>query len=122
MEKIIRKNGSFDEVCFSLRLMNVDKNICGQIRNSLDELFQIEVLYPYDFKEYGLILIENIDDYLDYSQIIDVIRVFDIKDNQINIYISMTTEYDMSGFRLPENISSLFVRVGGTIDFSMIVI
>lgn len=119
MEVNNRDNGFTDEMEYSLRMMNIDQNICKQIKNELNDIFQNEIINSEDTNN-GLILFENIDDYVDYSKIIEVIDKYKINKNQLNIFIAFTTQCDISGFTVLQKISDLHYKIGGSIDFSII--
>jgi hypothetical protein len=124
MVEINREGNSVDKICFTLRLRNINKEQSLIIKAFLDDVFKVEICNPNKHNDDYLLIIEELDNYStdDYLRIYKSIKKFDIKKENINIIISMTTEYDMSGFTVPKKISDLFLRIGGSLDFSIIVI
>ncbi|HRO76240.1 MAG TPA: hypothetical protein PLP27_08855 [Crocinitomicaceae bacterium] len=122
MEIIKRENGKSDEIHFSLRLTNVNEDIYNRIVHYLDGQFQVEIGSSSKDNNFLIVLISDIDIADDYSELIAALNNCSVTREQINLFISMTTEYDMSGFTVPKKIADLFIEIGGTIDFSIIVI
>ncbi|MFT6844333.1 MAG: hypothetical protein ACJAUV_000507 [Flavobacteriales bacterium] len=122
MKVIKRENGASDEIHFSLRLMNVNKDIYNRITHYLNDQFQVEIGSSSKDNNFSTVLISDIDMTDDYSRLIEALNKCSIKRERINLFISMTTEYDMSGFTMPKKVSDLFIEIGGSIDFSIIVI
>jgi hypothetical protein len=124
MVEINREGNSVDKICFTLRLRNINKEQSLIIKAFLDDVFKVEICNPNKHNDDYLLIIEELDNYStdDYLRIYKSIKKFDIKKENINIIISMTTEYDMSGVTVPKKISDLFIRIGGSLDFSIIVI
>lgn len=118
MVVINRDNGFKDEITFTLRMLNLDISTSKLIVNRLKSKFLIEETITE--KEKSLILIENIDIYNDFSEIFKIIDDKIIDRSNVNVFVSLTTQCDISGFTLPENISNLYIRFGGSIDFSVI--
>ena len=122
MKVIKRENGSVDKIFFSLRFIDVKNEEVSRIITFLNGKCKIEVSPLNNDNELRILIIEELDTYTNYSKIIDTIAKFEIKKEQINFVISMTSEYDMSGFTIPKKISNLFCKTGGSIDFSLIIL
>lgn len=119
MVEINRGNGLKDRVTFTLRILNLDVLTSKKVSNILTNTFLIEEIHLLE-NNTSLILVENIDTYNDYSIIINLMKDKVISRENINIFISLTTSFDMAGFTVPEKISSFYIDCGGSIDFSTI--
>ncbi len=119
MEVIERDSGFNDKINFSLRILNLDKNICDLLKLDFNEIELYEVKYNERANKF-IILINDLENNTKHLQIIDIIRKHKIEREKINFFISLTTQNDISGFTVPRKVADLHFNIGGSIDFSVI--
>jgi hypothetical protein len=115
------KQNTIDEIAYSLRVMNITFDTCTQIKSELEPVFQCEIS-SLSTDSLGLILIENIEQYSNYSKLIATLSKYKINNNQLNIFIAFTTQSDISGFTVSKKVTDFYLKIGGSIDISIITI
>lgn len=118
--EIIRESGEYDIIDFSFRYVQLTEYQKNIIENKLVETnTNLEFNY---IPEKGYIIILKLDNSINPETIKILNDQLEIDETNFGIWISMTTNYDYSGFSFPEYIIKFIRIVGGTIDFSTIMI
>lgn len=117
MMMIKRDDGFSDKITFSLRLIDIELNFSTLIKDELEKNYKIKFIQK---SNTSTIIINDIDNYSEYSFIIKLINKYSINIRDINFFFTLSTGYDMSGFTVPKKVSDLHTKIGGTIDFSII--
>jgi len=117
--KIRRENQSYDEVNFSFRFNNLEEKNAIEIK---DLLFNYNVLLhkPKD-KDFYVILIEPIENNFSSELIINIIKKYGLNEVDYGFWVSITSEYGHCGGYIPKEISNLYRKIGGQLDFSVMI-
>ncbi|MES2728433.1 MAG: hypothetical protein V4643_15090 [Bacteroidota bacterium] len=117
--KIERENGSYDEVNFSFRFNKVSENIAFEIKDLLKE-HDIVFNKPRG-KDFYVILFDTIESNFDVNLILNIIKNYELDENNFGFFITINSEYGHGGCFLPDEIRRLYKIIGGQLDFSYLI-
>ena len=113
---IEREHGEFDKVEFSFRYVNLNKQQFEHIQKTIPDIEKSINKLKNSSYVLSIPLEENLNSNL-FKKINDDLV---LDDSKYGIWVSFTTEYDLSGFRLPKHVNDFHLNVGGQFDCSII--
>ena len=114
--QIEREHGEFDKVEFSFRYVNLNEKQLSHIRKTMPEIENsINKL-----RNSNYVLSIPLEENLNSNLFKKIISELELDDSNYGIWISFTSEYDHSGFRLPKYVKEFYLTVGGQFDCSTI--
>lgn len=113
---IERENGEFDKVEFSFRYVNLNKK---QLLHIQEATLEIEKSIK-ELKNSTYVLSISLDENLCSNLFKKINSNLELNDSNYGIWISFTSEYDQSGFRLPKYVKDFYSTVGGQFDCSIL--
>ncbi len=114
--QIEREYGEFDKVEFSFRYINLNEQQLSHIQKTTTGIEKsIKKL-----KNSTYILSVSLEENLSSNMFKKINSDLELDDSNYGIWISFTSEYDHSGFRLPKYVKDFYITVGGQFFCSII--
>ena len=112
--EIIREN-DIDDVSFSFR-MKVSLNKFDLIKYFLDTNFK----YRINVKKSFVIVVINIEKIITPESIKTLLKDYKIKIKDVDIYISITSSYDIGGLTVPQSVLNIIRVIDCDLHFSYV--
>ena len=112
--EIIRENG-IDEVMLSFR-MKVSLKKFDAIKNFLDENF----IYEINPKKTFVIVMIDMEYLTTPDSIKTLLKDYKLKLKNVDIFIGITSSYDMGGLTVPQSVSNIIREINCDLHFSFV--
>ena len=116
--EIEREGGELDIVTFSFRFTDLSSTEIAFVQTEIGD--RLDFINEPEIGKF--ITAFPITKDIDTSTVIKIIDKLNLTNEKYGLWISHTTEYDHSGFRLPKLIRDFYLKVGGEFNVSIIMI
>lgn len=111
-----------ERISYSLRIRSNNRVNLEKIRDELQPDFNLELIDISDGDFKSMLRISDLNKDHSGEKLISVISPYGFTNKEINLFISYTTERDISGFSFSQKMVEIIARTQCSVDFSLIFI
>jgi hypothetical protein len=107
----------YDDVKYVFRFCNLEREAFDEIEKTLSD---IPHKYGNDHREGRKTFVIEIEEGENYSSVFKLIKTGRVSEQDYGVFVSFTSNHDMTGIHFPEYVLEFIKRSGGQIDISII--